>query len=188
MHVFGCFGGKLTGARKRLCVSHSGSKPRLTGWSLVPAGEGLRGLFWLKHLHDVVLIAPQPQLLPLLSLGLSKGMGNVKGPGLEVCRQAPFSSRKCLLASQDVNAWPEGRWNSLLHLPLWIEHPPVFGERTRMGCWLLPQEGRSGLSAHTSGLAGHFQLPLSSWLWLSHPDGCFSGGCTFTRVWAGNWP
>ena len=36
-----------------------------------------------------------------------------------------------------------------------------------------------------AGLAGHFQVPLASCLWLSHSDGCSLGSCTITRVLTG---
>lgn len=66
----------------------------------------------------------------------------------------------------------------LLLLTLWLENPAVLGERAKMVVVAPLQEGKSQLAARTSGLAGHFQVPLSSCLWLSHPDGCFLGGCT----------
>lgn len=72
-----------------------------------------------------MLSPPLPPLLPALLLWLGGNTVEVRaeGPGLEVCPWAPFPQEKSA-CSQEVNA---------VHPTLWMENPPVFGERERMG-------------------------------------------------------
>ena len=47
-----------------------------------------------------------------------------------------------------------------------------------------PREKIRAVSIHP-GLAGLFQLPFASCLWLSHSDGCFLGSCALLGFWPG---
>ena len=75
----------------------------------------------------------------------------------------------------------------LLRPVLWIEDPDVFGEGRMIVVASLPGGEARVVNMHPppAGLAGHFQVPLASCLWLSHSDACSLGSCTITRVLAG---
>lgn len=79
----------------------------------------------------------------------------------------------------------------LLRPMLWMENPAVFGEGRMIVVASFPGGEARVVNMHPqpapspAGLAGHFQVPLASCLWLSHSDACSSGSCTITRVLAG---
>lgn len=153
IHVFGFFIGKLV--RQEECVSQA-PKPGLRGWGLpVPGGEGPGGLSGLRRLCEVVLKPPQLQRLPFLLLWLGRNPAVGRGLGWCFAPRHP-APRKSLLPSPDGNgnAWPEGDGIPPLPLTLWVENPPVPGQRGRMVLVAPPWGGESGLSAHTLGWQG----------------------------------
>lgn len=118
------------------------SKPRLGDWGFTAWRWGPRLILagtspWFGP--DI----PSPSAGAVLSLWLARGSGNVRGLGWRFAPRHP-SPPKSLLASQDVNAWPEGSWNSLLRLTLLIPNSPVFGEREDGSGSSSPRRGNQG--------------------------------------------
>lgn len=149
--------------RLHACTERLGLTNARGGW-----GSALR-LILAKTSRDLVLNPPPPPASrtarsPALA-GQEHGGGVCGGAwagGVPLGKVSPPSGGKCLCT-------PHAGWNIF----------PCLGRGRGWERWPLPQEGRSGLQADTSGPAHHPSPPLASCLWLSHPDGCFLRGRTF---------
>lgn len=150
----------------------------------MPGEEGW-GLFWLRHLHDLVLISPQGQLLPLLSLWLDKGAGHMMGPDWSFDPRHP-SPRKHLLASQNENVLP-GKEDGTIFCTDTRDRKSscIWGRGERM-IVVIPHPREKIRAVTIQPRAGRaFPVTPASCLWLSHSDGCFLGSPTLPGFWRG---